>query len=330
MDASITQLHYEDLSHVSSTPNTSRRRCPRQEEAEAEDDENVLRELSTELILSSRIAEQNAQGLGAAAGTGLEELDFEDLSWCPDPVDAGPDFRKTQGTDIISHLLTLHSQEAFIREFQVQLGKRLLSSPPTSLFNKETQTLELLKLRFGETPLQNCMVMLRDILDSRRIDLHIRDTQHLEVHKPQLYYSPTSPSSSIATERAPEVHAKILSKLFWPELVNENYNLPKEIDALLARFDEGFESLKKTRKLKWMRAVGNVVVELSFKDRELVIKNVPPWAATVVYTFANPPPGEDPFSQAEPPINGGTVGVKWSIQQLSRELEMSDKLLKKR
>lgn len=46
---------------------------------------------------------------------------------------------------------------------------------------RELRYLELLKLRFGETPLHGCQVMLRDVADSRRINARITEVrQHNE------------------------------------------------------------------------------------------------------------------------------------------------------
>jgi len=38
----------------------------------------------------------------------------------------------------------------------------------------QRRNLEILKVRFGEAPLQVCEVMLKDMTDSRRIDQHVQ------------------------------------------------------------------------------------------------------------------------------------------------------------
>jgi anaphase-promoting complex subunit 2 len=67
--------------------------------------------------------------------------------------------------------------------------------------DKEVQTLELLKLRFGEENLQPCEIMVLDVEDSKRINLNIR--------KPTL----TDLSDS---EMEFEIDAVIVSHHFWP------------------------------------------------------------------------------------------------------------------
>ena len=42
---------------------------------------------------------------------------------------------------------------------------------------RELRYLELLKLRFGETPLHGCQVMLKDVADSRRINSRIQEVK---------------------------------------------------------------------------------------------------------------------------------------------------------
>ena len=93
-------------------------------------------------------------------------------SWCPDPSDADPD-RHSQArrtSDIISMLVNIYgSKELFINEYRAILSNRLLSHFSYET-EKEIRNLELLKLRFGEAPLHQCEVMLKDISDSKRIN----------------------------------------------------------------------------------------------------------------------------------------------------------------
>jgi hypothetical protein len=59
-----------------------------------------------------------------------------------------------------------HSTPIFFRSM---LSNRLLSQFSYNT-EREIRNLELLKLRFGETSLQQCEVMLKDISDSKRIN----------------------------------------------------------------------------------------------------------------------------------------------------------------
>jgi anaphase-promoting complex subunit 2 len=48
-----------------------------------------------------------------------DDLDWHDMEWIPDPVDAGPGYKRSKSADIIGTLIgVLGSQEVFIKEFQ--------------------------------------------------------------------------------------------------------------------------------------------------------------------------------------------------------------------
>ena len=49
---------------------------------------------------------------------------------------------------------------------------------------KQRKNIEILKLRFGDAPLQVCEVMLRDMTDSKRIDQHIQSQQQVRTSLP--------------------------------------------------------------------------------------------------------------------------------------------------
>ncbi|KAL8948913.1 MAG: hypothetical protein Q9222_004940 [Ikaeria aurantiellina] len=198
------------------------------------------------------------------------DLDFDDMEWMPDPVDAGPDYRRSKHLDVIGSLMSLfESKDVIVKEFQKILGERLLRKEQD--FDKETHVLELLKLRFGEAPLQACEVMLRDIFDSRRVDTAIRKDQNLA-------------AGTTNRDLQTDLHTRILSHLFWPSLHSESFSLPREVSTLQSRYENGFETLKQSRKLTWLNALGQVTVHLELEDRT-VTEIVQTWQAVVIYAF---------------------------------------------
>lgn len=64
------------------------------------------------------------------------------------------------------------SKELFVNEYRSLLADRILT---TFSYNtdKELRYLEMLKLRFGESQLHCCEVMLKDIADSKRLNAHL-------------------------------------------------------------------------------------------------------------------------------------------------------------
>ncbi|KAJ5670057.1 uncharacterized protein N7477_005420 [Penicillium maclennaniae] len=227
---------------------------------------DTLVELSTELAKAHQLSMQN----------NTIDLDWDDMNWVPDPVDAAPDYRKSKSSDVIDSLISLFdSKETFVKELQSLLGDRLLQKRED--FDQEISVLELLKVRFGDSALQACEVMLKDISDSRRVDTSVRKDQGLS--KP-----PSRMNTKRPTVHMPELHAKILSRFFWPEIQDQEFKVPDEIAYLQHRYSTGFESLKQSRKLTWRNGLGQVTVELELGDRTFV-DEVSTWQATVIYAF---------------------------------------------
>jgi anaphase-promoting complex subunit 2 len=57
------------------------------------------------------------------------ELDWHDMDWVPDPVDAGPGYKRSKNADIIGTLIgALGSSDIFIKEFQNIIGDHLLKN----------------------------------------------------------------------------------------------------------------------------------------------------------------------------------------------------------
>lgn len=176
-------------------------------------------------------------------------------------------------------------------------------------YTLQIRVLELLKLRFGEGALQACEVMLRDVLDSRRVDTSIRNDQKLHLD------SQSNPT--------PEFHTKILSRLFWPALNSETFSIPTEMAALQSRYSSGFETLKQSRKLTWLPALGQVSVKLDLEDRE-VVEEVQTWQASVIYAFQGPNNNDDDNDDTSSPSSPTTK----TVQQLTDALSMDESLVR--
>ncbi|SPB51493.1 unnamed protein product [Aspergillus niger] len=247
----------------------------------ADADGQTASHTDTLVELSAELTKAHQNSLRADSG----ELDWDDMNWVPDPVDAAPDYRKSKTSDVIGSLISLfESKEMFVKEMQNMLGERLLQKRAD--FDQEMSVLELLKVRFGDNALQACEVMLRDIFDSRRVDAVIRNDQGLS-GKRKAAPLPVTPDGRRAPEDEedmPELHAKILSHFFWPEIQGLEFNVPEEISSLQQRYAQGFGSLKQSRKLTWLNGLGQVTVELDLEDR-VFMDEVTTWQATVIYAF---------------------------------------------
>ncbi|KAK1241550.1 hypothetical protein MKX08_001524 [Trichoderma sp. CBMAI-0020] len=231
-----------------------------------------------------------------------EDLDWNDMTWVPDPVDAGVNYKRPKNEDIIGTLTSaLGLQDVFIKEFQAIVAERLLSKQAS--FQQEIKVLGLLKKRFGEAALQNCDVMIRDIVDSKRVDTvlrrNLKDDGELE-------------ASSLS------YHSKILSRLFWPSLPKDPFTVPAPVVQVQKKYEKGFEQLKSSRKLNWLDHLGSATVRLDFDDRfiELDCKT---YEAAVIYEFHNDDENDDGSGVAGP--------VQRTFNELWEKLMIDEDLL---
>ncbi|KPI45558.1 Anaphase-promoting complex subunit 2 [Cyphellophora attinorum] len=213
-------------------------------------DSEILTELATEL-------HQPYQSYDVD----LYELGWNNMEWVPDPADATPDHLKSRNNDVIGSLTSLfESKEVFVKELQAVFAERLLENK-TNNFDLEVVILNHLKQRLGDSSLQSCEVMLRDVLESVKIDAAINKTN-----------------------KNADVHAKILSRLFWPAMSEQAFEMAPEISGRQMMYENGFEKYKSSRKLTWVQSLGQVEVELQLEDR-VVRESVLPYQATVIYAF---------------------------------------------
>lgn len=151
--------------------------------------------------------------------------------------------------------------------------------------------------------------MIRDIEEYSRLDSTIVSKEQFKFDKQprqKLHYEPLTKFSTSG------FNAKVLSRLFWPELEDETFRVPKEITMIQRKYEEGFEKEQSNRKLTWLQSQGLVVVELELEDRLIREEGIYTWQATVIYAFQS----ED----GEP--------VERSIDDLVLELEMSEALVR--
>ena len=197
-----------------------------------------------------------------------DDLDWNDMTWVPDPVDAGVNYKRPKNEDVIGTLIgALGSHDIFIKEFQSIIAERLLASQTG--YQQEMKVLNLLKKRFGEHALQNCDVMVKDIQDSRRVDA---------VLGKHLGREPDDDGDMLS------FHSKILSRLFWPSMPKEPFNVPPPVTAIQAQYEAGFEKLKNSRKLNWLGHLGTATVQLDLEDRTIQME-CKTFEAAVIYAF---------------------------------------------
>ena len=198
----------------------------------------------------------------------FDDLDWNDMTWVPDPVDAGVNYKRPKNEDVIGTLITaLGSQDIFIKEFQQIIAEGLLSNQPA--LQQATKVLGLLKRRFGESALQNCDVMIKDIQDSKRVDAILQKEMR---------------DKSQGADGDLAYHSRILSRLFWPSMAKESFTVPGPVAEAQRHYAAGFQQLKSSRKLSWLDQLGTATVKLDLEDRSVDV-DCTTYEAAVIYAF---------------------------------------------
>lgn len=197
-------------------------------------------------------------------------------TWHPQPIGVSKLNKSLISADIISMLVNIFdSKDLFVQEYQRLLSQRLLMSFEVNQ-DMEHRNLELLSLRFGESELHTCEVMLKDIKDSERVNQRI-NAGEVECFSP----------------RAFDTNGLILSQQFWPENLGfaQNFEelkvltLPDEVKDSFDAFTKAFETIKANRTLNWVHQLGVVKLELELDNGRTVEFTVRPIQAAIIYQF---------------------------------------------
>ena len=203
-------------------------------------------------------------------------------AWEPEPVEteaAASRGRRRKAGDIIGLLVGIYgSKELFINEYRTMLAEKLLSKSNYDT-EREMHALELLKLRFGETSLHNCEVMLKDFADSKRANANIKTR-------------PTTGTPSAKDRRTSDiliqtpVEATIVSSLFWPAFSTDltDFKLPTEIQEHMDAYARRYHQIKAPRKMEWKASLGTVVMDVTHNDRTFEA-SVNPLQAAILHYF---------------------------------------------
>uniref|UniRef100_A0A8C9STQ4 Anaphase-promoting complex subunit 2 n=2 Tax=Scleropages formosus TaxID=113540 RepID=A0A8C9STQ4_SCLFO len=264
--------------------------------------EDTVRQIVASLTGDTEGCSDLANELSRTDPVTLETQDSEDEGsdpeeWTPDPTDAITDKTgsKRRSSDIISLLVSIYgSKEIFIDEYRTVLADRLLHQLNYNTA-REIRNVELLKLRFGESHMHYCEVMLKDVADSRRINANIREEE-----------------SRLPEEEQPPLalSAMILSSEFWPTLKEEKLELPPLASKAMEVYTHRYEKLKAMRTLSWKPHLGSVTLDIELEDRTLTNLSVSPIHAAIILHF------QDKSS--------------WSLEELSTVLGVPQEMVRRK
>ncbi|OCF34155.1 anaphase-promoting complex subunit 2 [Kwoniella heveanensis BCC8398] len=186
--------------------------------------------------------------------------DWSDPRWEPEPVDAAPEFRSGKMSDIVSTLVSIYeTKDVIIQELQVLLATRLLAVKDYDAV-REIRTIELLKLRFGETALSGCDVMLKDMADSKRIDDHVQG------------------------DIKSSVHPLVISRMFWPNVQSSSLHLAPKLQRMQEEYEAAFHHFKPDKHLRFAQHLGTAQLTVELEDR-IVEVEADPLQASIIELF---------------------------------------------
>ena len=215
----------------------------------------------------------------------LDELKGDEaamLEWTPDPVQADPSRSSCRRTaDVLSILVNIYGSKAlFVHEFRSMLADKLLNASDYET-DREVRNLEVLKKRFGESAL----LVRSDAARHRRVAP-----------------SDAAVQRHFDDEDIKVLDATIVSRLCWPMLSTETFELPPDMAHEMARFEKQFASQGAAQAGVEARARLRDL-DVAFADRTIKAVRCSPLHATILLTFGKQPkasPRSPPPSRSSP------------------------------
>eukprot|EP01062_Namystynia_karyoxenos_P058891 TRINITY_DN50346_c0_g1_i1.p1 TRINITY_DN50346_c0_g1~~TRINITY_DN50346_c0_g1_i1.p1 ORF type:complete len:915 (+),score=273.65 TRINITY_DN50346_c0_g1_i1:101-2845(+) len=166
---------------------------------------------------------------------------------------------KRRRLDVLRRLVdTFGGRDAVVGHYRELLRERLIGADSFDS-EEDLQTLEFLKLRFGDTAMQSCEVMLKDVSDSKRICHTINAQQE--------------------GRGGPEFTALVTSKLYWPamsEPASESapFRPHPVVAAMQKAFLDGYKKFKAPRTLVWLPTLGHARLRIRLRGsgEEIVVR----------------------------------------------------------
>ena len=175
-----------------------------------------------------------------------------DLTWQPPPLrnDRQNAHSLISSKNLVSLLVGVFGgRDRFLSQFTAMLAERLLALGNYDC-DRETQSLELMKIKFGDDDLIESQVMIKDVMNSRRTNTAVMN---------------------LASHKLSGLSALILSRHYWPSgsspsLTNNKAGLlPAAVEELLNQYAELFKKMKPNQRLEWRRSEGVLLISVEMK-----------------------------------------------------------------
>lgn len=211
----------------------------------------------------------------------------QNIFWTPEPVEADPNLPTNfRFQDTLSLVLNMFdSVDVLLKTYRSMLAEQLLSKDNFDV-DEELQTLELLKMLFGESKLHNCEVMLKDMADSKRLLQTIKSEHVFEEQKSIL------------------PNAKVVSDHYWPSFTQSpDFKVHPALEEQLHLYAVAFSKAKNPRYVKWMKSSGHVNLSIKRGEEETWEPSVSFLQASIMLYFQQQ--------------------STWSLEALAENLELS-------
>jgi anaphase-promoting complex subunit 2 len=253
----------------------------------------------------------------------LGDITDDDFEWVPSPIDS-----QRNSNETISLLIGVYGgQNHFLGEYKDMLASRLVSLGSFEI-DREIASLDLMKSKFEPAALNDCTIMIKDMIESRKI------FQKIKLCKIQNFH--LLPSNLI------------LSKHFWPskllggenddsesgsedmlgsggKSVDEQFKfLPKEIRAVMTEYEKSFSTFKPTQRLDWIRTEGIVVIQVIVRGKEYEFK-VSPLYVEVLSLFqqlaVSASASSSPIITSTVPTNPLLPAASLTIEEIGKSIQ---------
>ena len=164
--------------------------------------------------------------------------------------------------DVLRVLLSALSVSSIVEEYKDVLAQQLLYRATLHSFvtSAEEEVLERMKCVFGEDPLSNCIVMLRDMNQSKRLNQRIVDALGMDGARVSNTIISLTCWPKMSTVTAPAEHTPS------PLTQQSGWKVHPRLDALFAKYAAEFKKLKPNQHLRLIPSQGRVVLDLKQRD----------------------------------------------------------------
>jgi len=246
---------------------------------------------SVKCIVSSILDDHDDQGSFIATPILSEDDDLTPLDgglddmWKPPPLETAID-------DTMSLLIGVYGgRDFFLSEYKDMLASRLVSAGSYEL-DRELASLDLMKSKFDEESLGECSIMVKDILESKKIFLNIKNKliskkiRNLNVLQSVLILSKHFWPKQIVGEGDGGDDGDIEGSASRNKSIDQFKFLPIEIQNCLSEFENFFTSFKPTQRIEWKKEEGVVVASVNIRDKDFEFR-VSPLYIEVLSLFQN-------------------------------------------